>query len=159
MEAALRTAAVKVTGKELGPLVFEEVRGVTGIKEATIDLDGTKINVAVSNGLTNAKTLLEAVKKGEKQYHLIEIMACPGGCVCGGGQPYPPEHMTTLDPQLPFLRAKALYSIDDKKQLRRSHENPAILSLYSEYLGEPNGPKAHELLHTHYKARMPRGVR
>ncbi|HNX94422.1 MAG TPA: NADH-dependent [FeFe] hydrogenase, group A6 [Holophaga sp.] len=159
MEAALRTAAVKVTGKELGPLVFEEIRGVTGIKEATIDLDGTKINVAVSNGLTNAKTLLEAVKKGEKQYHLIEIMACPGGCVCGGGQPYPPEHMTTLDPQLPFLRAKALYSIDDKKQLRRSHENPAILTLYSEYLGEPNGPKAHELLHTHYKARMPRGVR
>jgi len=159
MEAALRTAAVKVTGKELGPLEFSDVRGVTGIKEATIDLDGTKINVAVSNGLINAKALLEAVKKGDKQYHLIEVMACPGGCVCGGGQPYPPEHLSTLDPELPRLRAKALYSIDDHKQLRRSHENPAILALYSEYLGEPNGPKAHELLHTHYKARMPRGIR
>lgn len=159
MEAALRTAAVKVTGKELGPLVFEDIRGVTGVKEATIDLDGTQINVAVSNGLTNAKTLLDAVKAGKKQYHLIEIMACPGGCVCGGGQPYPPEGMTTLDPQLPLLRAKALYAIDDKKQLRRSHENPAIQHLYDEFLGEPNGEKAHELLHTHYHARMPRGIR
>jgi len=159
MEAALRTAAVKLTGEELGPLVFNEVRGVTGIKEASVTLDGTTINIAVSNGLTNAKHLLDKVKTGEKQYHLIEIMACPGGCVTGGGQPYPPEDMSVLDPRLPLLRAKALYAIDDAKQLRRSHENPAIQHLYDEYLGEPNGEKAHELLHTHYHARMPRGIR
>jgi iron-only hydrogenase group A len=159
MEAALRTAAVKLTGQELGPLVFEEVRGVTGLKEATIKLDGKEINIAVSNGLVNAKEILEEVKKGGKQYHLIEIMACPGGCVAGGGQPYPPMGMDVLDPQLPTLRAKALYQIDTDKQLRRSHENPAIQKLYQEYLGEPNGEKAHQLLHTHYHARMPRGIR
>jgi iron-only hydrogenase group A len=159
MEAALRTAAVKLTGQELGPLVFEEVRGVTGVKEATITLNGIEINVAVSNGLTNAKALLDSVMHGEKQYHLIEIMACPGGCVAGGGQPYPPTDMDVLDPQLSKLRAKALYQIDEHKQLRRSHENPAIEHLYAEFLGEPNGEKAHHLLHTHYQARMPRGIR
>jgi iron-only hydrogenase group A len=159
MEAALRTAAVKLTGEELGPLVFEEVRGVTGVKEATITLAGTEINIAVSNGLTNAKDLLERVKQGGKQYHLIEIMACPGGCVAGGGQPYPPDSMDVLDPKLSLLRAKALYKIDSDKQLRRSHENPAIEHLYTEFLGEPNGEKAHHLLHTHYQARMPRGIR
>ena len=99
------------------------------------------------------------MKKGEKQYHLIEIMACPGGCVAGGGQPYPPLDMDVLDPSLPLLRARALYDIDTHKQLRRSHENPAIEHLYAEFLGEPNGEKAHELLHTHYNARMPRGIR
>ena len=159
MEAALRTAAVKLTGEELGPLVFEEVRGVTGVKEATITLNGIEVNVAVSNGLTNAKALLESVKHSGKQYHLIEIMACPGGCVAGGGQPYPPMDMDVLDPQLSLLRAKALYTIDEHKQLRRSHENPAIEHLYAEFLGEPNGEKAHHLLHTHYQARMPRGIR
>ena len=159
MEAALRTAAVKLTGEELGPLVFEEVRGVTGVKEATITLAGTEINIAVSNGLTNAKELLERVKAGGKQYHLIEIMACPGGCVAGGGQPYPPDSMDVLDPKLSLLRAKALYKIDSDKQLRRSHENPAIEHLYTEFLGEPNGEKAHHLLHTHYQARLPRGIR
>jgi iron-only hydrogenase group A len=159
MEAALRTAAVKLTGEELGPLVFEEVRGVTGVKEATITLAGTEINIAVSNGLTNAKELLERVKQGGKQYHLIEIMACPGGCVAGGGQPYPPDSMDVLDPKLSLLRAKALYKIDSDKQLRRSHENPAIEHLYTEFLGEPNGEKAHHLLHTHYQARLPRGIR
>ena len=159
MEAALRTAAVKLTGEELGPLVFEEVRGVTGVKEATITLNGIEINVAVSNGLTNAKALLEAVKEGGKQYHLIEIMACPGGCVAGGGQPYPPTDMDVLDPRLSQLRAKALYKIDANKQLRRSHENPAIEHLYADFLGEPNGEKAHHLLHTHYQASLPRGIR
>ncbi|HLO68291.1 MAG TPA: NADH-dependent [FeFe] hydrogenase, group A6 [Holophaga sp.] len=159
MEAALRTAAVKLTGDELGPLVFEDVRGVTGLKEATVNVAGKEINIAVSNGLTNAKTILEAVKSGGKQYHLIEIMACPGGCVAGGGQPYPPFDMDVLDPQLPKLRAKALYQIDHDKQLRRSHENPAIAHLYAEFLGEPNGEKAHALLHTHYHARMPRGIK
>jgi iron only hydrogenase large subunit-like protein len=159
MEAALRTAAVKLTGDELGPLVFEDVRGVTGLKEATLTIAGKEINIAVSNGLTNAKTILEAVKDGGKQYHLIEIMACPGGCVAGGGQPYPPFTMDVLDPELGRLRAKALYKIDSTKQLRRSHENPAIEHLYAEFLGEPNGEKAHHLLHTHYQARMPRGIK
>ena len=159
MEAALRTAAVKVTGEELGPLVFEEVRGVTGLKEATVTLAGTEINVAVSNGLTNAKTILEAIKRGDKTYHMVEIMACPGGCVAGGGQPYPPFSMNVLDPELGKLRAKALYEIDSHKQLRRSHENPAIERLYDEFLGEPNGEKAHHLLHTHYQARLPRGIK
>jgi len=159
MEAALRTAAVKLTGEELGPLVFDDVRGVTGLKEATLTLAGIEVNIAVSNGLTNAKEIMEKVKAGGKQYHLIEIMACPGGCVAGGGQPYPPTDMDVLDPQLPLLRAKALYKIDSDKQLRRSHENPAIEHLYQEFLGEPNGEKAHHLLHTHYKASMPRGIR
>jgi iron only hydrogenase large subunit-like protein len=159
MEAALRTAAVKLTGDELGPLVFNEVRGVTGLKEATLTIAGKEINIAVSNGLTNAKHILEAIKSGEKQYHLVEIMACPGGCVAGGGQPYPPFTMDVLDPELGRLRAKALYKIDNDKQLRRSHENPAIEHLYSEFLGEPNGEKAHHLLHTHYHARMPRGIK
>lgn len=159
MEAALRTAAVKLTGQELGPLVFEDVRGVTGLKEASVELNGIEINIAVSNGLTNAKEILDKVKEGGKQYHLIEIMACPGGCVAGGGQPYPPTDMDVLDPSLPLLRAKALYKIDTDKQLRRSHENPAIEHLYQDFLGEPNGEKAHHLLHTHYQARMPRGIR
>jgi iron-only hydrogenase group A len=159
MEAALRTAAVKLTGEELGPLVFEEVRGVTGLKEATIHIAGVDVNIAVSNGLTNAKTILDKIKQGGKQYHLVEIMACPGGCVAGGGQPYPPDNMDVLDPQLPVLRSRALYKIDSDKQLRRSHENPAIDHLYQEFLGEPNGEKAHHLLHTHYQASMPRGIR
>ena len=159
MEAALRTAAVKLTGNELGPLVFEDVRGVTGLKEATIKVGESEINIAVANGLTNAKTVMDAIKSGEKQYHLVEIMACPGGCIAGGGQPYPPIDMDVLDPEISKLRAKALYDIDSHKQLRRSHENPSIELLYEAFLGEPNGPKAHELLHTHYHARMPRGIR
>jgi iron-only hydrogenase group A len=159
MEAALRTAAVKLTGEELGPLVFDDVRGVTGLKEATIHIAGVDVNIAVSNGLTNAKVILDKIKEGGKQYHLVEIMACPGGCVAGGGQPYPPDSMDVLDPQLPLLRAKALYKIDSDKQLRRSHENPAIEHLYQEFLGEPNGEKAHHLLHTHYHASLPRGIR
>ena len=99
MEAALRTAAVKLTGEELGPLVFENVRGVTGLKEATLTIAGKEINIAVSDGLTNAKTILEHIRSGKKAYHLVEIMACPGGCIAGGGQPYPPFHMDVLDPE------------------------------------------------------------
>jgi len=159
MEAALRTAAVKLTGEELGPLTFEEIRGVTGIKEATIRIDGKDIRIAVSNGLNNAKKVLDAIKSGEKEYHLVEIMACPGGCIMGGGQPYPMADHDPLDPETARTRAKALYSIDAHKQLRRSHENPAIEHLYVEFLGEPNGEMAHKLLHTHYQARTPRGIR
>ena len=159
MEAALRTAAVKLTGNDAGPLVFEEVRGVTGIKEATIRINDLDVSIAVSNGLQNAKILLDSIKSGEKKYHIVEIMACPGGCIMGGGQPYPPLDKASLDAGLASQRAKALYAIDDNKQLRRSHENPDIKKLYADYIGEPNGQKAHDLLHTHYQARMPRGVR
>jgi iron-only hydrogenase group A len=160
MEAALRTAAFKLTGQNLGNLELTEVRGVTGqIRETTISLAGTKVNVAVSNGLENAKILLDAMKRGEKQYHLIEIMACPGGCICGGGQPYPPMGTYTLSPDLATARAKALYDIDSGKTLRCSHDNPDIQKLYADFLGEPLSHKAHELLHTHYTARTPRGIR
>jgi iron-only hydrogenase group A len=159
MEAALRTAAVKLTGNDAGPIVFEDARGVTGLKEATIKINDLEVSIAVSNGLQNAKRLLDSIKSGEKKYHLVEIMACPGGCVMGGGQPYPPLDHDSLDSNLALQRAGALYAIDDKKQLRRSHENPDINHLYSDYIGEPNGEKAHKLLHTHYQARLPRGVR
>jgi iron only hydrogenase large subunit-like protein len=158
MEAALRTAADKVTGGAYKELDFTEVRGVQGVKEAQIDFAGTKLNVAVSNGLENAKQLLTAVQRGEKQFHMIEIMACPGGCIGGGGQPYPPPGMHILSHDLVKERAKALYSIDGAKKLRKSHENPYIIKLYEEYLGEPNGSKAHELLHTHYEPKLPRGI-
>jgi len=160
MEAALRTAAFKLTGQNLGNLELTEVRGVTGeVREASISLGGKTINVAVSNGLQNAKSLFEAMKRGEKQYHLIEIMACPGGCICGGGQPYPPMGTYTLNHDLANARAKALYDIDSGKTLRCSHDNPDIQKLYADFLGEPLSPKAHDLLHTHYTARTPRGIR
>ncbi len=159
MEAALRTAYEKVTGKELEQLDFEMVRGVEGVKEASIAIDGTTINIGVANGLQNAKTLLDRVVRREKEYHLIEIMACPGGCVAGGGQPYPPRGMHVLDPNLARLRAKALYTIDRAKTLRKSHENPSITKLYEEFLGAPNSHRAHELLHTHYHPKYPRGVK
>jgi NADP-reducing hydrogenase subunit HndD len=159
MEAALRTAYEKLTGRECPSVDFFDCRGIEGIKEATVDIDGTVLNIAVSNGLNNAKTLLDAVVRQEKTYHLIEIMACPGGCVGGGGQPYPPDGMYVLDPELTRLRARALYAIDSGKRLRKSHDNPAIRQLYMEFLGEPNGPRSHELLHTHYSAKEPRGIR
>lgn len=159
MEAALRTAAVLLTGEAPGPLVFEAVRGVSGLKEATLDLAGQELNLAVANGLTNAKTLLERILHGGKPYHLVEIMACPGGCVAGGGQPYPPAGMEVLDPRLAQLRAQALYRIDAGKPLRRSHENPAIEQLYRTFLDAPGSARAHDLLHTHYHAREPRGIR
>jgi iron-only hydrogenase group A len=158
MEAALRTAYEKVTGEECPKLDFMEVRGVTGLKEATIDVSGHKLNIAVSNGLNNAKTILNKVISGEKTYHMVEIMACPGGCVAGGGQPYPPKDMYVLDPDLARMRAKALYAIDASKRLRKSHASPEIARLYAEFLGEPNSHKSHELLHTRYTAREPRGI-
>ena len=159
MEAALRTAAEKLTGKRLDKLEFTQVRAVEGLREVEIALVGRTLNVAVANGLQNAKELLDKVVRGEKQYHLIEIMACPGGCIGGGGQPYPPRGMKVLDPELLRLRASALYRIDSEKQLRRSHENPAIQELYQNFLGAPGSEKAHELLHTHYTAKTPRGIK
>jgi iron only hydrogenase large subunit-like protein len=159
MEAALRTAYEKITGKELETLDFEQVRGVEGVKETSIEINGLTVNIGVANGLQNARHLLDRVVSGEKQYHIIEIMACPGGCVAGGGQPYPPAGMHVLDPELGRLRAKALYTIDGGKTLRKSHENPAIEALYENFLGAPNSHLCHELLHTHYEPRYPRGVK
>ena len=159
MEAALRTAYEKLTGKPCEKLDFEQVRGVEGFKESQVRIDGKTLTVAVTNGLQHAKTVLDQVVRGEKTYHMIEIMACPGGCIGGGGQPYPPPGMHIMDAGLLRMRAKALYTIDAQKALRKSHENPYIRRLYNEYLGEPNGPRAHELLHTRYEPKYPRGVR
>jgi len=159
MEATLRTAVEKLTGTPVGPLEFRDVRAVEGLREASFDLAGTTINVAVANGLHNAKQILDKIVRGEKQFHIVEVMACPGGCIGGGGQPYPPRGVNVLDPELLRRRAAALYRIDESKELRRSHENPAVKKLYEEWLGQPGGEKAHRLLHTHYAARLPRGIK
>jgi len=161
MEAALRTAYEKITGQTLENIEFENVRAVEGLREATIDLNGTEINVAVANGLNNAKILLEKVKRGEKQYHLIEIMACPGGCVAGGGQPlaHVEKSIYPLSKEITKKRQKALYRIDEIKKVRKSHENPYVLRLYKEFLEKPGSEIAHKLLHTHYEAKLPRGIK
>jgi iron only hydrogenase large subunit-like protein len=159
MEATLRAASELVTGKPADRLEFTEVRAVEGLRETYIAIGDKNIHVGVANGLTNAKTLLDKVLAGEEKFDVIEVMACPGGCIGGGGQPYPPEGMKVLDPELLRLRASALYKIDSGKELRKSYENPAIEELYDKYLLEPGSPKAHELLHTHYAAKLPRGVR
>ena len=152
MEAALRTVAEKVTGETLASLDFEDVRGIEGVKEASYTLAGTTVKVAIASGLNNARKLLNAVKNGEKEYHFIEIMGCPGGCVNGGGQPQQPASVRNFV-DLRAERAKVLYSIDAKNNLRKSHENPAVAELYKTYLGEPGSHKAHELLHTTYVKR------
>ena len=152
MEAALRTVYEVVTGKTLENVEFACVRGIDGIKEAEVDLDGKKVRVAVAHGTGNAKDLLDMVKNGEKEYEFIEIMGCPGGCVTGGGTPI--VDATTLSYiDLKTERAKALYGEDAGKARRKSHENEEVKTLYKEYLGEPNSHKAHELLHTHYIPR------
>lgn len=152
MEAALRTVVEKVTGEELANLNFTDVRGIEGVKEASYDLPGITVKVAIASGLGNARKLLDAVKSGEKEYHFIEIMGCPGGCVNGGGQPQQPASVRNFT-DLRAERAKVLYSIDENNPIRKSHENPAIIELYKEYLGEPGSHKAHELLHTTYVKR------
>ena len=153
MEAALRTAYEVVTGKELPSYdAFKDVRGVDGVKEAEYDLNGAKIRVAVASGLANAKKVLDSVKSGEKSYDFIEIMACPGGCVNGGGQPLQlSEVRSWID--IRAERAKALYAEDRHSFIRKSHNNPAIKKLYKEYLGMAGGSRAHQLLHTHYNQR------
>lgn len=158
MEAALRTAAFKLTGEELKAVELKEVRGFEGIKEASYNLAGLEVKVAVAHGMKNAKVLLDQIREGNSPYHFIEIMGCPGGCVAGGGQPYvkpcflPNEESDILD-TFKAKRAAALYQEDESKALRVSHKNPQIIELYDTYLGEPNSHKAHELLHTHYKAK------
>ncbi len=147
MEAALRTAYEVMTGKSLENLNFAAVRGMEGIKEAEVDIDGRKVKVAVAHTLKNARKLLEQIEKGESPYAFIEIMTCPGGCLGGGGQPIP----TTLE--IRKLRAESIYAEDARKQIRKSHENPEIQILYKEFLKEPLGEISHHLLHTSYKKR------
>lgn len=152
MEAALRTAVETLTGESLTSLDFTEVRGTQGIKEASYNVAGMEIKVAVASGLGNARTLLNKVKSGEATYHFIEIMGCPGGCVNGGGQPQQPASVRNFT-DIRALRAKALYDQDAAMPIRKSHENPSIQRLYKEFLGEPGSHKAHEILHTTYVKR------
>lgn len=153
MESALRTVSEVLTGKELEKIDFEEVRGeVNGIKEATVKIGDLDLKVAVANGLKNAGKIMDMIEKGEAPYHFVEIMACPGGCVTGGGQPiHDAKTMATVD--IHGLRKKALYEADKENKVRKSHENPVIKKLYDEYLEKPGSHKAHELLHTSYHAR------
>lgn len=153
MEAALRTAVWKLTGENAdSPIDFKEVRGTEGIKEATYNVGGKEVKVAVASGLANAKKLLKSIKAGEAKYDFIEVMACPGGCVNGGGQIIQPASVTNFV-DVRAERAKVLYNIDENAPLRRSHENPDVKALYDEFFGEPNSHKAHEILHTSYSAK------
>lgn len=145
LEAALRTSYEWVTGNELQDVNFRSVRGMEGVKETAINIGGTQVNVAVASGLGNARKVLEKIQSGEKEYHAIEIMACPGGCINGGGQPYIKGDINRIE-----QRMKAIYAEDETKTIRKSHENPSIKKIYEEFFGEPGSHKAHELLHTEY---------
>ena len=161
MEAALRTAYFVLTGKEHEKIAFEAVRGLEGIKEATIDINGLAVKVAVCSGMKNAKVLLDQVKAGKSPYHFIEIMGCPGGCINGGGQPYvkpmflPNEEDNILETYR-AKRASVLYSEDERQKVRQSHNNPDIQKLYKDFLGEPLSELSHKLLHTHYNSKRER---
>ena len=152
MEAALRTAVETLTGQSLDSIDYTEVRGTDGIKEATYNVAGIDVKVAVASGLTNAAKVLDRVKNGEADYHFIEIMCCPGGCVNGGGQPIQPGSVRNFT-DLKAERAKALYEEDKNLPLRKSHESPIIKKLYDEFLEKPGSHKAHEILHTSYVKR------
>ena len=152
MEAALRTVYELVAGKEAPSVDFKAVRGVEGIKEATYDIAGTVVKVAVASGLGNARKLMEKVRDGSADYQFIEIMSCPGGCVNGGGQPIQSAYVRN-NTDIRALRAEAIYKADAAMELRRSHENPAVKALYDEYLGQPNSHLAHKILHTRYIPR------
>ena len=147
MEAALRTVYEVVTGKELQKLEFESVRGLEGVKEAIVDLDGLPVKVAVAHGLGNARKIMEKIKDGTADYTFVEVMACPGGCIGGGGQPYLTRKETRM------ARMDAIYEVDEHMPLRKSHENPAVQQLYKDFLKEPLGEMSHHLLHTHYTKR------
>ena len=152
MEAALRTVVDVLTGEDMPRLEYADVRGLEGIKEATVNVSGTDINVAIVHGTANAAKLLNAIRAGEKTYHFIEVMGCPGGCVTGGGQPIVDARTRYyVDPRA--ARAAATYSEDESMAIRKSHKNPAVQKLYAEFLGEPNSHIAHELLHTTYVDR------
>jgi iron-only hydrogenase group A len=149
MEAALRTAYEVLTKEKLPKIDFEEVRGLKGIKEASVDIQGLTLKVAIASGLGNARVLLEQVDQGTSPYHFIEIMTCSGGCLGGGGQPYP------RNKEILEARLKGIYEEDRRLPIRKSHENPAVDDLYQKFLGTPNSHLSHELLHTHY---IPRGI-
>ena len=152
MEAALRTVADVLSGKELDAIEYTAVRGTEGIKEATVEIGDMKVRVAIAHGLGNARKLLDSIREGKADYDFIEIMACPGGCVTGGGQPIVPARVQMVT-DVKAERAKALYTEDANSKYRKSHKNPDIELLYKEFLTEPGSHKAHELLHTHYTAR------
>jgi len=152
MEAALRTVAEVVTGQKLEKLEFTDVRGQSGIKEFQVELPEVTVKGCVANGMANAREVLENVRSGKAEYHIIEIMGCPGGCVTGGGQPFIDAKMR-LDSNIFELRANAIYEEDECMEIRSSHENPYIKHLYDDFLGEPNSHKAHHLLHTTYTKR------
>ena len=145
IEAATRTAYEVFTGKKLEKIDFTELRGLEGVRDAWVDFNGTPIHIGIAHGLSNARTLLEKVREGKEQFHAIEVMACPGGCIGGAGQPY--HHGNS---KIIRKRFDAIYEEDRNKPIRKSHENPSIIKLYQEFLGEPCGHKSHELLHTHY---------
>lgn len=148
LEAALRTANDILSGKDIKEIDFVAIRGLDGIKEATVKVGGMDLRVAVCSGLGNARKLLTKIRKGEANYHAIEIMACPGGCINGGGQPYTGSNIKILE-----KRKNAVYQVDKALPIRKSHQNPSITKLYKDYLGEPGSQLAHKLLHTHYFAR------
>ncbi len=152
MEAALRTAVETLTGETLENVEFAEVRGTQGIKEASYKIGDLEVKAAVCSGLTNAKELLTRVKNGEANYHIIEVMACPGGCVNGGGQAFQPASVQNFT-DIRAMRANALYELDRQRPLRKSHENPSIKEVYDNFLGKPGSHKAHEILHTSYVKR------
>jgi len=147
MEAAVRTAHWLVTGQEMGELKVEAVRGMIGIKEAHVNIQGIELGIAVANGLGNACKLLDQIRAGRNDLHFIEVMTCPGGCVGGGGQPLKTNHQAVR------TRMQSLYSIDAQEAIRTSHSNPAVQRLYAEFLDRPLGHKSHELLHTRYAPR------
>ncbi|KEH97582.1 iron hydrogenase [Clostridium botulinum C/D str. BKT12695] len=144
-EAAIRTAYELLTNKTIPTLEFKGVRGLNGLKEAEVDINGETIRIAIANGLATARELLKSIRNGEKNYHLIEIMTCQGGCIGSGMQPFIKNHCTIIQ-----KRSEALYVEDRNKTLRKSHENPYVLKIYEDFLGEPYGEKAHEYLHTEY---------
>lgn len=145
IEAATRTTYELFTKKELGKIDFQDIRGLEGVREATVDFNGTPIHIGIAHGLGNARKLLDKIRKGETMFHAIEIMACPGGCVGGAGQPYHHGDFSKVEKRL-----KAIYEEDKDKPLRKSHENPYVQQLYKEFLGQPCGEMSHKLLHTHY---------
>ena len=152
MEAALRTAYEKITGETLKDVNFEAVRGGEGIKRATVKIGDKEVKAVVAHGLGNAQIVMDEIRGGKADYQFVEIMACPGGCIMGGGQPIrSSKERATID--IRKLRADCLYSIDEKATLRKSHENPVVLKIYKDYLGKVGGHKAHELLHTSYVER------
>ena len=148
IEAATRTAYEWITGETLENVEFNDMRGLEGIKSATVNIGDLELKIGIAHGLGNARELLDSIKSGENEFHAIEIMACPGGCIGGGGQPY---HLG--DSEILKARQNALYTEDKGKKIRKSHENTEIIKVYKEFLGEPYGEKAHELLHTKYVKR------